>query len=47
MQSNTDVVNSSSKLDVVISKEMAAQFTNQEYDLKYFVGLRSDSSFNS
>ena len=33
--------------DVVISKEMAAQFTNQEYDLTYFVGLCSDSSFNS
>jgi len=32
--------------DVVISKEMVAQFTNQDFDLTYFVGLSSDSSFN-
>jgi hypothetical protein len=33
--------------DVVISKQMAAKFTNQDFDLTYFVGLSSDSSFNS
>ena len=31
--------------DVIISKEMVAQFTNQDFDLTYFVGLSSDSSF--
>jgi hypothetical protein len=31
--------------DVVISKQMIAQFTNQDFDLTYFVGLSSDSSF--
>ena len=32
--------------DVVISKEMVAQFTNQDFELTYFVGLSSDSSFD-
>lgn len=32
--------------DVVISKEMVAKFTNQDFDLTYFVGLSSDSSFD-
>ena len=32
--------------DVVISKEMLAKFTNQDFDLTYFVGLSSDSSFD-
>lgn len=32
--------------DVVICKEMLAQFTNQDFDLTYFVGLASDSSFD-
>jgi hypothetical protein len=33
--------------DVVISKQMISQFTNQDFDLTYFVGLSSDSSFKS
>lgn len=33
--------------DVVISKEMIAQFKNQNFNLTYFVGLSSDSSFSS
>jgi len=33
--------------DVVISRQMAAQFTNQDFELTYFVGLSSDSTFNS
>jgi len=32
--------------DVVICKDMLAQFTNQDFDLTYFVGLASDSSFD-
>lgn len=32
--------------DVVISKEMVAKFTNQDFDLTYFVGLSSDSLFD-
>lgn len=31
--------------DVVISKQMISQFTNQDFDLSYFVGLSSDSYF--
>jgi hypothetical protein len=33
--------------DVVISKEMIAEFTNQDFELTYFVGLTSDSFFES
>lgn len=33
--------------DVVISKQMVAQFKNQDFNLTYFVGLSSDSSFSS
>lgn len=33
--------------DVTISKEMLAQFKNQDFDLTYYVGLCSDSYFNS
>lgn len=33
--------------DVTISKEMLARFTNRDFDLTYFVGLCSDSYFNS
>lgn len=32
--------------DVVISKQMISRFTNQDFDLTYFVGLSSDSYFN-
>lgn len=31
--------------NVVISKSMISQFTNQDFDLTYFVGLSSDSFF--
>ena len=33
--------------EVVISKELIAQFTNQNFDLTYFIGLESDSEFYS
>ena len=33
--------------EVVISKQLIAQFTNQDFDLTYYIGLESDSSFNS
>lgn len=33
--------------DVVISKQMISQFTNQDFDLTYFVGLSSDSYFEN
>jgi hypothetical protein len=33
--------------DVVISRQLIAEFTNQNYDLTYFVGLESDSVFIS
>lgn len=33
--------------EVVISKQLIAQFTNQDFDLTYFIGLESDSSFYS
>jgi len=33
--------------DVAISKEMVSTFTNQDFDLYYFVGLSSDSLFNT
>jgi hypothetical protein len=33
--------------DVVISKQLIAEFSNQNFDLTYFVGLESDSSFIS
>jgi hypothetical protein len=31
--------------EVIISKELIAQFTNTDFDLTYFIGLESDSSF--
>jgi hypothetical protein len=33
--------------DVVISRQLIAEFTNQNFDLTYFVGLESDSTFIS
>lgn len=33
--------------EVVISKQLVAQFTNKNYDLTYYIGLESDSSFYS
>lgn len=33
--------------EVVISKQLIAQFTNQNFDLTYFIGLESDSNFLS
>ena len=33
--------------EVVISKQLIAQFKNQNFDLTYFVGLESDSEFYS
>ena len=33
--------------EVIISRQLIAQFTNQNYDLTYYIGLESDSSFNS
>lgn len=33
--------------NVVISKQFIAEFTNRDFDLTYFVGLESDSSFVS
>jgi hypothetical protein len=37
----------SGSYNVIISKQLIAQFTNQNFDLTYFVGLESDSSFFS
>lgn len=37
----------SGNYEVVISKQLIAQFTNQDFDLTYYIGLESDSSFNS
>ena len=31
--------------EVVISKQLIAQFSNQNFDLTYFIGLESDSNF--
>lgn len=31
--------------EVVISKQLISQFTNQNFDLTYFIGLESDSNF--
>jgi hypothetical protein len=31
--------------DVVISKKLSAKFTNQKYNLKYFIALEPDSTF--
>ena len=33
--------------DVIISEQLVSQFINQNFDLTYFVGLESDSSFDS
>lgn len=33
--------------EVVISKELIAKFTNQNYNLTYYIGLESDSNFYS
>lgn len=33
--------------DVVVSKQMGAKFTNQNFDLTYFIGLSSDSTFRT
>ena len=33
--------------DVIISEQLISKFTNQNFDLTYFVGLESDSSFDS
>jgi len=33
--------------EVVISKELIAKFTNQNYNLTYYIGLQSDSNFYS
>lgn len=33
--------------DVVISKELISQFENQNFDLTYYIGLESDSTFYS
>jgi len=33
--------------EVIISRELLAQFTNKNIDLTYFIGLESDSSFTS
>jgi hypothetical protein len=33
--------------EVVISKQLISQFTNQNFDLTYYVGLESDSNFIS
>lgn len=32
--------------DVVISKQLSAKFMNDKYDLKYFIALEPDSTFN-
>lgn len=37
----------SGNYEVVISKQLIAQFTNQDFDLTYYIGLESDSSFDS
>lgn len=37
----------SGSYNVIISKQLISQFTNQNFDLTYFVGLESDSSFFS
>jgi hypothetical protein len=31
--------------DVVISKKLSAKFTNEKYNLKYFIALEPDSTF--
>jgi hypothetical protein len=33
--------------EVVISRQLIAQFTNQNFDLVYYIGLESDSNFIS
>lgn len=32
--------------DVIISQHLSAKFVNEKYDLKYFIALEPDSSFN-
>ena len=32
--------------DVVISSKLLSEFTNKQYNLKYFIALEPDSTFN-